>query len=68
MIDDAGRIRSELIKKRIYIPILWPNVLEECEEGSIDHRLAANILPLPVDQRYSRDDMVYIADTIRELI
>ncbi len=68
MLENAGRIRSELIKKQIYIPVLWPNVLDECEEGSIDYKLAADMLPLPVDQRYSIDDMLYIADTIKELL
>ena len=36
----------------IYIPTLWPNVLEECPQGSLEYHYAADILPIPVDQRY----------------
>lgn len=57
-------IRKELQKKKIYIPTLWPNVLERCDSGDLEYRLAMNILPLPCDQRYSRNDMKYLCDNI----
>ncbi|SVD61624.1 uncharacterized protein METZ01_LOCUS414478, partial [marine metagenome] len=32
------------------------------------HRLSKDIITLPCDQRYNEDDMVYVAETIREHI
>ena len=49
--------RKKLAEKKIYIPTLWPNVLKENHEDSIEYDYAANILPLPCDQRYGVEDM-----------
>ena len=62
--ENADGIRKELIKKKIYIPILWPDVLSLCHRASVEYKYACGILPLPVDQRYSAADMRYIADEI----
>jgi hypothetical protein len=59
-------IRKHLIDKKIYIPTLWTNVLNDTDEGSIEYKYAANILPLPCDQRYGPDDMEYIIHNIQE--
>lgn len=61
-------IRRKLISLKIYIPILWPEVFEKCNESDIEYMLAQNILPLPVDQRYDLDDMEYMIDVIMELV
>ncbi|MCI9200200.1 MAG: hypothetical protein HFI03_07235 [Lachnospiraceae bacterium] len=63
-IEDGGVVRKELIQKRIYIPILWPDVLEMCGQDTIEYQMAQNILPLPVDQRYGEKEMRYIAKCI----
>jgi hypothetical protein len=56
---------SALWKNGVFAPIFWP----ECNEtGSpctqYEKYFAANLLPLPIDQRYSISDMDYIADII----
>lgn len=55
--EDAEAVRKKLLEHKIYIPVLWPNVLTDCPEGSAEYRLARNILPLPCDQRYGAEDM-----------
>jgi len=50
-------IRTELIKEKIYIPTLWPNVVEYSNLDSVEYNYALNILPLPCDQRYNLVDM-----------
>ena len=65
---NAGEIRKQLIKQKIYIPVLWPNVLDECAVASWEYKLASDVLPLPVDQRYDLDDMEYIAETMSALL
>ena len=59
-IENGLKIRSILQHDNIYIPTLWPSVFEKCEENSLEYNLAANILPLPCDQRYDEDDIDYI--------
>lgn len=66
--ENGPEIRKSLAEKKIYIPALWPNVLEDTQEASIENRYAANILPLPCDQRYSLEDMEYMADLMTETL
>src|SRR5665648_130993 len=58
-------IRKKLAEQKIYIPTLWPNVLGENKATSIEYDYAANILPLPCDQRYELEDMEKIIKEVR---
>jgi hypothetical protein len=57
-------LRKELIHNKIFVASYWPNVLEECPANSLDYKLAKYILPLPVDQRYSLEDMERICNVL----
>ena len=65
MIEDGAKIRKKLQMEKIYIPILWPIVLEITDRQSLEYRMAENILPLPIDQRYGIEDMKYLVEKIR---
>ncbi|MBR3606320.1 MAG: hypothetical protein IKL51_01930 [Lachnospiraceae bacterium] len=67
-IKNGSKIRRRLIEKKIYIPVLWPNVLEVCQSQEVEYELANNILPLPIDQRYAESDMQYMAQEILKLV
>lgn len=67
LIDDGMKIRKQLQQMKIYIPTLWPNVLEECEPDTLEYKFAAEILPIPVDQRYGIEDMEYLVELIRSV-
>lgn len=67
LIDNAPEIRKCLIEKKIYIPRLWPNVVESVKKEWIEYSFAMNILPIPCDQRYTIEDMEYIYRTIIEI-
>jgi len=67
-VEDGERMRQELQRKKIYVPILWPDVLQNCAEDSLAYDMALNILPLPVDQRYEEADMVHIAEEVLKCI
>lgn len=60
-------IRKKLIDKRIYIPTLWPNVLQNNSADTIEYDYAANILPLPCDQRYTQKDMDLIVKELKNV-
>ncbi len=64
LLENGDVLRKKLQKEKLYIPTLWPNVFEFKENAQLEKSLAANILPLPVDQRYSESDMEYIKNTI----
>jgi hypothetical protein len=67
-LESGVEIRKKLAAKKIYIPTLWPNVLVDTPESSLEYDYAANILPLPCDQRYCEDDMKYIVEEINKCI
>lgn len=65
LIQDGAAVRKELQKEKIYIPTLWPNVMEECPADSLEYHYAADILPIPIDQRYRKEDMKKIAEMVK---
>lgn len=66
--ENGDEVRKKLIAHKIYVPTLWPNVLEDIPETFYEYQLAKNILPLPCDQRYDEADMEYICKLIIESV
>lgn len=64
--ENGVEIRRALAEKKIYVPTLWPNVLDN--NGSIEKEFAQNILPLPVDQRYAAEDMLRMINELEKLL
>lgn len=67
-IDNGEEIRRKLQAQKIFVPTLWPSVFNICEKNELEYDMAMNILPLPVDQRYSIDDMEYMIKKILALL
>lgn len=67
-IENGAYLRERLLDFKIYVPTLWPSVLQVCHHDEIEYDLAKNILPLPVDQRYNEDDMNDMSLIIRKYI
>ena len=65
-VKNGMEVRKEMAKKKIYIPTLWPNVLSDAPEGSLEYDYVENILPLPCDQRYGLKDMQTIVKSLLE--
>lgn len=66
--DNGAEVRKKLQEKKIYVPTLWPDVFSICTEHDLEYDLAKNILPIPVDQRYSLNDMKYIVEVLQKCI
>lgn len=64
---DGIALRKALAKEKIFVPTNWSNVIRDCTPDSLEYQWAANILPLPCDQRYGREEMQRIADVIHSL-
>lgn len=64
LLKNGNMIRANLQKKKIYIPLLWPDVFDICKENSMEWYFASNLLLLPIDQRYGREEMKYIVEEV----
>ncbi len=63
---DGPAVRRALAKEGIYVPTLWPDI--PTDSNSFEHDLAANLLPLPCDQRYDREDMMILSQKLEALL
>ncbi len=68
MLENGPEIRKRLIAQKIFVPTLWPNVLQEQPKTSAAHRLAEQILPLPCDQRYGPEEMAFIIGAVENCL
>ncbi|HET7118928.1 MAG TPA: hypothetical protein VFI29_20725 [Hanamia sp.] len=59
-------LREKLIKNRIYVAAYWPNLSDLINKNSFEAELYENLLPLPIDQRYGREEMDFIVEKILE--
>lgn len=66
MIEHGADVREKLQTEKIYIPTLWPSVFEIAAPCDLEYKMAENILPLPIDQRYTLGDMEYMAEAIEK--
>lgn len=64
---NADAVRKKMAEKKIYIPVLWPNVLK-MPKDSLEYDYAYHILPLPCDQRYMAKDMKYMAGILQRVM
>ena len=60
------KLRKWLAGRKIFVPTNWRNILDNFEKDSMEYDWAANVLPLPCDQRYGEEEMRYMAQSIRE--
>ena len=64
-VKNGIQIRKKLAGQKIFIPTYWSNVMKEMPEDSLEYDYAANILALPCDQRYGREEMEKVAEAVR---
>jgi len=68
MVENGEFVREMLRSEKIYIPTLWPAVLDITFPGELENEMVKNILPLPVDQRYGKEDMDYLIEKIEKYL
>lgn len=62
---DGINLRKHLAGKNIFVPTNWSYLIKKLPEGSLQYDWSANVLPLPVDQRYGEEEMRVIAEAVR---
>lgn len=60
-------LREKLIENKVFIACYWPNVLEWTKDDAIEYQLTCQMQPLPIDQRYGKEDMERIIDIIKNI-
>lgn len=65
-LDEKGGLRKYLVTNRIYIPHWWGYLCEEYELSDFESKLVNGIVPLPIDQRYGKADMMYLSEMIHQ--
>lgn len=58
-------LRKKLIDNNIFVAQYWPNVLDWCTPSDEEYKLCKHIIPLPIDQRYTKTDMDRIIQLIQ---
>lgn len=62
---DDPSLRQRLLARKVYVATYWSEVLHRRGEASaVEKSLAAQLIPLPVDQRYGLGDMQSILDVV----
>lgn len=63
LVSDSS-IRNTLINNHIYVATYWPNIFKWCKPSQLEYEFATNLIPLPIDQRYTTEDMKSIISII----
>lgn len=61
-------LRRKLISNHIYVPQWWKKVEEDSMSNQWEKYLSEYLFPLPIDQRYDKEDMGFIADFVLDNI
>ena len=65
LLPNGRALRKPMQAQKLYIPMLWDHAQHEPGYAGL---YTNDILPLPIDQRYTEDDMRYMVGILRELM
>jgi hypothetical protein len=67
---DINLDKTLLFKNKIYIPSFWTDVLNRMKQNNytFECKLSKNLLPLPIDHRYSIEDLERLCGNIKEVL
>lgn len=64
-LNNQMRSKNDLANNGIFIPTYWTNVLEWINEKDCAERMLVNdLLPLPIDQRYTLEDLRFLIENL----
>jgi len=62
--ENGLAIKKQLAAEKIYVATLWPNVFTDPASSTMEKEYAANILPLPCDQRYGDSEVKHMGEVL----
>lgn len=63
-VDRGKKLRDKMISHKVFIARYWPNVFDWCQPTDWEYQLTENLVCIPIDQRYGKDEMDFIIDMI----
>ncbi|MFW5804732.1 MAG: hypothetical protein ACOCWG_05835, partial [bacterium] len=67
LIKDRDRIRKNLMKKNVFLPVHWP-LSSFYKDSKKSKEIARNEISLIIDQRYNLKHMEYQLDTLKQIL
>lgn len=65
-VSEKSNLRNHLIKHKVFVANYWPGISAWCPDAAYEVKLAENLIPLPIDQRYDARDMERIIEIIKQ--
>jgi len=65
-VNDGKALKKSLIANNIFVATYWPNVFDWVKLGDLEYELAADVVCIPIDQRYLKRDMDRIIKEIKK--
>lgn len=66
--DYGEQLKEFLMERGIYVNDYWEEVMARVPADSFEYRLAKNLVPLPVDQRYNETDMNTMIQFVQDFL
>jgi hypothetical protein len=68
-LPDAPMTHASLWQRRLFVPQYWPEVSTRPVDGFVrERRFAAELMPLPIDQRYGAEEMTMMCDRVLDAL
>lgn len=58
-------LREFLITNKVFVAKYWDNVIQMCQAKSYENILATNLVALPIDQRYGKNEMNFLINLVK---
>ncbi|MGL4570193.1 MAG: hypothetical protein ACRCVJ_03935 [Clostridium sp.] len=68
LVTNGDGLRKILIDNKIYVAQYWNEVLKNVEKNSVEENLTIDLIAIPIDQRYSLEDMDLILCVIKNYL
>ena len=67
LVEKEG-VREALVENKIFVPRWWRWIVESNETNDFEKHLSKHLVPIPVTQNYSEEDMDYIAEVVKRIL
>lgn len=68
LLGKGEKLRQILIDRKIFVARFWPDILTRCPGDSLEAHIANNLVAIPLDQRYGKEEMDRILQVIESAI
>lgn len=67
-VENGEDVRKDLISNKVYSAKYWPDILGEEYLNQYEKEFIQNLIHLPIDHRYGKDDMFYLVKLMQSIL